>query len=77
MILTSERLDLPEIEIINLSLELESTVINCQSKSRQANCPTCACCSESVHSYYDRVFQDLPIAGKTVYLRLIQRRFRC
>ncbi|EHV2922800.1 transposase family protein [Enterococcus faecalis] len=76
MIITSEMLDLPEIKTINLLKEQESYVITCQSKLKRVCCPTCGCPSRSVHSYYNRIIQNLPIAGKTVYLKLIQRRFR-
>ena len=77
VLITSEMLDLPEIETINLLNEQESYVITCPSKLERVYCPTCGCPSSSVHSYYNRIIQDLPIAGKTVYLKLIQRRFRC
>lgn len=42
-----------------------------------AYCPDCSQPSSSVHDCYMTRIQDLPIQGKTVYLYLIVRRFKC
>jgi transposase len=38
-------------------------------------CPDCGCCSERVHSRYQRTLQDLPWQGNAVRFLLTVRRF--
>jgi transposase len=40
-------------------------------------CPDCGCCSERVHSRYQRTLQDLPWQGNAVRFLLTVRRFFC
>ena len=42
-----------------------------------ATCPDCGVVSTQVHSRYERRLLDLPIAGRSVHLRVRVRRFRC
>ena len=42
-----------------------------------ATCPDCGVVSTQVHSRYERRLLDLPIAGRSVQLRVQVRRFRC
>lgn len=77
MNITADVLDLKEIEVINFASKPDCYLIFCRSTLDYAKCPTCKQGSSSVHSYYQREIQDLPIAGKTVWLQLTQRRFRC
>ena len=42
-----------------------------------AACPDCGCCSERVHSRYQRTLQDLPWQGNAVRFLLTVRRFFC
>lgn len=42
-----------------------------------AACPDCGVVSTQVHSRYERRLLDLPIAGRSVHLRVQVRRFRC
>lgn len=56
----------------------ETTVIvYASAQQATASCPHCQHPSQSIHSYYSRSPQDLPISGKTVRLVLRVRRFRC
>lgn len=52
-------------------------VVYASAQQAAASCPRCQHPSHSVHSYYSRSPQDLPISGKTVRLVLRVRRFRC
>jgi transposase len=52
-------------------------IIGATAKQATAICPHCQQPSQSIHSYYQRSPQDLPISGKTVRLVLRVRRFRC
>jgi hypothetical protein len=40
-------------------------------------CPSCGVVSQRVHSRYQRRVSDLPLAGRSVQLVIIARRFRC
>lgn len=53
MIITSEMLDLPEIEPLNLTKEQNDYVITCCFKADQACCPTCDCTPRSIHTTTD------------------------
>jgi transposase len=52
-------------------------VVYATAQQATASCPRCHHPSQSVHSYYSRSPQDLPISGKTVRVVLRVRRFRC
>src|SRR5712691_2062473 len=52
-------------------------VVYASAQQATASCPRCQHPSQSIHSYYSRSPQDLPISGKTVRLVLRVRRFRC
>lgn len=54
-----------------------TVVVYASAQPRTASCPRCQYLSQSIHSYYCRSPQDLPISGKTVRLVLRVRRFRC
>jgi len=54
-----------------------TVVVYASAQQRTASCPRCQYLSQSIHSYYSRSPQDLPISGKTVRLVLRVRRFRC
>jgi transposase len=42
-----------------------------------ATCPDCGIVSTQIHSRYERRLLDLPVAGRSVHLRIQVRRFRC
>lgn len=52
-------------------------VVYASAQQATASCPRCQQLAQSIHSYYSRSPQDLPISGKTVRLVLRVRRFRC
>ena len=47
------------------------------SNREEAVCPKCGTVSSRVHSIYERSFQDLPIQGKKVLIRIENRKFFC
>lgn len=51
--------------------------ISARSIKEEPQCPYCGEVSSSVHSYYERTFDDLPLQGKPVVIRLITRRMHC
>lgn len=54
-----------------------TVVVFASAQQATASCPRCQEPSQSIHSYYSRSPQDLPISGKTVRWVLRLRRFRC
>ena len=46
-------------------------------RAESSPCPGCGTAARQIHSHYQRLLGDLPMAGWTVRLRLQARRFRC
>ena len=67
----------PGCAIDHILVNESSLTIQAHSTAITASCPNCAQLSSSVHTYYTRSPQDLPIAAKIVRLQLKVRRFRC
>jgi len=75
--LVSLPFDLPGFEISRVFAGQTQLVITAQAVSADVGCPACNVISQSVHSYYTRSPQDLPLTSKAVRLILRVRRFRC
>jgi transposase len=54
-----------------------TTLITVRPTSRTSACPRCGTRSERIHSRYLRHATDLPLAGRSVRLVVVARRFRC
>lgn len=70
--------------LIPVGLEMDSvsdagvvTVITVRSATGLGACPDCGEAAGRVHSRYTRTLGDLPLAGRSVQLTLLVRRFRC
>jgi transposase len=57
--------------------EGDSVVVRARGASDEVACPGCATVSASVHGRYWRQLIGSAVAGSTVLLRLLVRRFRC
>jgi transposase len=68
---------LPGFAITQVTDGETAVVFYASAQQATASCPRCQHPSHSIHSYYSRSPQDLPISGKTVRLVLCVRRFRC
>jgi transposase len=68
---------LPGFAVTQVTDGETSMVVYATAQQLTASCPRCQHSSQSIHSYYSRSPQDLPISGKTVRLVLRVRRFRC
>src|SRR5579864_2431943 len=68
---------LPGFAVTQVTDGETSMVVYATAQQVTASCPRCQHSSQSIHSYYSRSPQDLPISGKTVRLVLRVRRFRC
>lgn len=72
------------VKLLDENLEYEShevgaedIIINVRSKRSEIACPFCGQISSRVHSTYPRSFQDLPIQGKKVCIRIANRKMFC
>ncbi|MHB8599122.1 MAG: transposase family protein [Ktedonobacteraceae bacterium] len=69
--------ELPGFTITQVEASEKMMSIGATVSHATAVCPRCQQPSQSIHSYYQRSPQDLPVSGKTVRLLLRVRRFRC
>jgi transposase len=69
--------ELPGFMVTHVESREKTVSIRATAQQTTAICPGCQHPSQSVHSYYQRSPQDLPVSGKTVRLVLRVRRFRC
>ena len=70
-------LQIPDCTIEEVQIESDTVVITIHSNRKQEKCPQCQRPSSSVHSYYSRHPDDLPLCGLRVQLQLRSKRFRC
>lgn len=63
--------------VISVNQESEEVLIYVESKQSNCLCPGCGLGSLKVHSYYNRVFKDLPVFSNKVRLFLRSRKFYC
>jgi transposase len=57
--------------------EENRSTITVRSARDFGHCPSCGAVSRRVHSRYQRRVADLPLAGRSVVLLVLARRFRC
>lgn len=57
--------------------EERKTIITVRPTTSFGVCPSCGAVSRRVHSRYQRRVSDLPLAGRSVQLVIMARRFRC
>lgn len=69
--------ELPGFIVTHVEAAEKTVIIGATAQQPTATCPHCQHPSQSIHSYYQRSPQDLPVSGKTVRLVLRVRRFRC
>jgi transposase len=55
----------------------DMTTITVRSSNEVGVCPSCGAVSRRIHSRYRRRVKDLPLAGRSVQLVIVARRFRC
>lgn len=62
---------------VNHEIRGDTLFLGATSKRKRAKCPYCGHFSSSIHSSYERSFQDLPISDKKVVVILKNRKFFC
>jgi transposase len=68
---------LPGFVVTQITNGESGVIVYAVAQQARASCPHCQHPSCSIHSYYSRSPQDLPISGRMVRLVLRVRRFRC
>lgn len=53
------------------------TIIVVRSTAKASRCPSCGTDSRQIHSHYQRRLADLPMAGRSMQLVALVRRYRC
>ena len=64
-------------EVIQYEETEKEYTFELKSVSESAKCPKCAIESKHFHSYQEKKPRDLPILGKTVLLRIMQKKYYC
>jgi transposase len=67
----------PELEYISSETIDEKIIIYVQSKRIEVNCTYCQCPSTKVHMRYNKSFDDLPIQGRKVEIRIKNKNYFC
>ena len=70
-------LNLPELHIGSIETVGNGVLITALSTVWTASCPQCSVISRSIHSYYWRRVDDLPLGGQLTQLKVEVKRFRC
>jgi transposase len=61
-------LNLPELHIGSVETVSNGVMITAHSTVWTASCPQCSVISQSIHSYYRRRVDDLPLGGQLTQL---------
>ncbi|WP_456652109.1 ISL3 family transposase [Bradyrhizobium sp. LM2.3] len=67
----------PGFDVESAVCDGATTVITVRPTSDKSLCPGCGASSGRIHSRYQRRLTDLPLAGRSVRLVVVARRFRC
>jgi transposase len=65
------------LEYISHEIIEDSLIIHVVSKQKEVICPYCGQSSSRVHSTYKRSFQDLPVQGKKVTVKINNKKMFC
>lgn len=61
----------------DVAIEPDSVIAVIRAAATGCRCPLCCAVSYRVHSRYERIVADLPVAGRRARLVLLARRFFC
>jgi len=70
-------LNLPSLEVIEVSLPPNEVHIHCCSTQTAGICPHCLRPTQEITKYYTRKLRDLPIFDRKTYLHIKVRQFHC
>ncbi len=66
-----------KLEILKVEESDKEILITVNSTVKECKCPVCGHYSNSIQTKYNKKYQDLPIDGKTVYIKLVNKVFEC
>ena len=75
--LLTQLLNLPGIEVENYSDCDGQLILEVEAFTEQATCPRCNQISYALHQNHGYLARDLSISGKTVFLKINRRQFKC
>ena len=75
--LLTELLNLPGIEVENYTNCDNQLIIEVEARTTQATCPRCQQTSCHLHQNHWYLARDLSISGRTVFLKINRRQFKC
>lgn len=73
----TQLLNLPGIEVENYTNCDDHLILEVEAYSAQATCPRCHETSHNLHQNHWYFARDLSISGKTVFLKVNRRQFKC
>ena len=75
--LLTDLLNLPGIEVENYTDCGKELILEVEAMTTQATCPRCEQVSCHLHQNHWYLARDLSISGKTVFLKVNRRQFKC
>jgi transposase len=75
--LLTQILNLPGIEVENYTDCGEQLILEVEAMTTQASCPRCQQVSSHPHQNHWYLVRDLSISGRTVFLKVNHRQFKC
>lgn len=67
----------PNLRFLQMESNSESIVFDVESTLTELKCPYCGMESSRCHSKYEKTFDDLPLSGKLVTIRVHNRKMFC
>jgi transposase len=75
--LLTELLGLPGIEVENYTDCGNTWILDVEARTTEAKCPRCEQISGHLHQNHGYLVRDLSISGRTVFLKVNRRQFKC
>lgn len=69
--------DALELDLLDYKIHTGNVTIFMKSRKKTQSCPLCSVLSTKLHSYYYRIFRDLPVLDNKVLIKLKCRKFYC
>ncbi len=76
-LLLTEILNLPGIEVEDYTDVAGQLILEVEARTTEAICPRCQQTSRHLHQNHWSLARDLSISGRTVFLKINRRQFKC
>ena len=74
---TEELVGLQGVTITKIENSENNINIHAQLERKQHNCICCGTATDTIHDYRTQIIKDIPAFGKTIFIILRKRRYRC